>query len=237
MRTRLYAVATRYAATCVNSRPMNRVRRKPPSVSGVLGHVRCNVAGAQVRHALTRVIALVAGQRLWTKASLARLVNEVGHDLAFGSTCRLVDLKVHQQSVTVLHQRMRGVRQVRLLAFALLGQPCLGIGRALMRCIRAALAVEVNRRIVRIIRWLVRGRLIFRLETLQTGGSFDQRAVNREVLTAQQPTSVRLLNDRIEELLGDLVLQQSLAVLRERRTIKYWLNQVHTQEPAIQELI
>src|SRR5579864_4315201 len=124
------------------------------STAGVLGQVRCNVAGAQVRHALSRVIALVAGERPWTKASLARLVNKVGHDLAFGSTCRLVDLKVHQQSVAVLHQRMGGVRQVRLLAFALLGQPCLGIGRALMRCVRAALAVEVNRRIARIIRWL-----------------------------------------------------------------------------------
>jgi hypothetical protein len=60
----------------------------------VLSHMWRDVASAQVSHTLPRVIALVAGQRSWTKTSLTRLIDEVGHNVAFGRAARLADLEV-----------------------------------------------------------------------------------------------------------------------------------------------
>src|SRR5262245_171860 len=53
------------------------------SPTRVLGHMRRDVAGAEIGHTLARVVALVASQRLWPVASLAGLIDELGDDVAF----------------------------------------------------------------------------------------------------------------------------------------------------------
>src|SRR5258708_1134285 len=96
---------------------------------------------------------------------------------------------------------------------ALLGQHSFGISRALMCRVRAALAVEVDRRIPRIVGWWAVGRSILWTEALETGGGFDQRAVDREMLVAQQPQAGCLAHDFVEEPLGNLVPEQPPPVL------------------------
>jgi hypothetical protein len=59
-----------------------------------------------------------------------------------------------------------------------------------MRGIRAALAVDINRRIPRIIRRLP--RRLGTLEALEARPRFQLRAVDREVLVGEQPAVVRL---------------------------------------------
>src|SRR5216683_10933 len=129
------------------------------------------------------------------------------------------------------------MNQMSFFTFALLGQERVGISGALMRRIRAALAVEVDRRIARIVRRRIRRRLVLGAEALQAGRGFDQRAVDREVLVAQQPQTSRLTDHLIEEPLGNLVPEQPPAVLGERSRVEAGLQQAHIQEPAVQELV
>src|SRR5947199_1546 len=80
------------------------------------------------------------------------------------------------------------------------------IAGRLMGIVAALLAVKVHRRIARIIvvrRGLVR-LLIFALETFLPSPSFDQRAVDREVLVREQAPLARLRQYRRKERLGHL---------------------------------
>ena len=67
--------------------------------------------------------------------------------------------------------------------------------------------VEVDGRITRIVRRSAARRTILATESLETGRGFDQRAVDREVLIAQQMSLVGLANHHVKELLPNLVLQ------------------------------
>src|SRR5437016_1636014 len=107
-----------------------------------------------------------------------------------------------------------------------------------MRRIRAALAVEVERWIARIIRRrLVRWRRVLGPEALKTGRGFDERAVHAEMLVAQQPQPGRLAHHLVKEAPGDVVLEQSAAVLGEHDWIEAGLDQAHIQEPTEQQVV
>ena len=71
----------------------------------------------------------------------------------------------------------------------------------------------------------LRWRLILGTEALQTGRGLDQRAIHGEVLIAEQVPLVGLPDHRVEELPGDVVLQQPLTVLGERRVVKAGFDQ------------
>ena len=124
------------------------------------------------------------------------------------------------------------------LPLPLLGQARFGISRALMRCVRAPLTMEVDRRIARIVWWrLIHGRLVFGPKALEAGRRFDQCAVDREVVVTQQSQASCLAHHLVEELLGNVMLEQPLAVLGEHGRIEARLHQVHIQKPAIQEVV
>src|SRR5262245_16031760 len=210
-------------------------RTAPPA--GVLRNVWRHVPGAQIGDAALGVVTLVRAESERAEAPFARLVDELRHHISLGGTRCLTELKVHHQPVPILHQCVAGVTQASLFALALLSQHCLRISGALVRCIRATLAMEVDRRIARIVRRSAGRRTILATEALETSRGFDQRAVDREVLIAQQVSVVSLANHRIKELLANLVLQQALTIFRERRAIKVRLDHVHVEEPAILEVI
>src|SRR5258705_1234209 len=105
-----------------------------------------------------------------------------------------------------------------------------------MRFVRALLAVKVHRRITRIIRRRLVLSLL-RLESLQTRGCFQQRAVNREVFITEQFVPARLLQYARKELFGDVAAQQPLAVLREGSCIPDAIIHVQTDEPAKQHVV
>jgi hypothetical protein len=84
-----------------------------------------------------------------------------------------------------------------------------------MRLIRAAFAVEVDRRIPRIIRRVT--GLILPLETLLASPGLQQGPVDREVLGRQQAPAAGLRDDVFEERSGDVALPQPVTILREGR--------------------
>src|SRR5919202_2748622 len=128
-------------------------------------------------------------------------------------------------------------RQPRFLALPLAEQPSIGVGRTLMRGVRALLAVEVDGRIAGVIGWLVRRRLVLGPEALEAAGRLDQRAVDREVLVREQAEAIGGQHHLVEELLGHPVPQQTLAVLAERARVEARLDQAHAQEPAEQQVV
>ena len=78
----------------------------------------------------------------------------------------------------------------------------------------------------------LRCRLSLRLEALERGPGFDQRAIDGEVLCAHQVRVTRLVHNAVKEHLRHLVGHQPLAVLRERARIEAVLEHAHAEEPA-----
>jgi len=222
------------------ARPASR-----PSVDGaaaagrVLRDVGCDALGTQGPHTVECVIALVGTQRPGMKAPHARRMNEMRHNVALGRAGGGRDLKVHQQSMPIFHQRLAHVAQASFFARSFATQPRIWIGRALVRRIRALLAVEVDPAIAWAAaigpwwgRWFVHGS-----KALETRCRFNQRAVYAEVLVTQQVQAIGLEHHRVEELAADAVAQQPRAVLGKCAVVEAGLNQVHVQEPAEQQVI
>jgi site-specific DNA recombinase len=209
-----------------------------PPPAGVLCHVRRDLSLSQIGNAGFGVIPLVGAQRLEAETALTRLFDQLWHGCPFCSPSRLTQLKVHQQSVPILHQRMAHEGQMRLFAFTLLGQQRFGIGRALMRRVRAFLAMEVHGWITRISRRrLVRGWLVLGTKAFEAGRRFNQGAIDSEVIIAQQTQPSRLAHHLIEEPLGDAVLEQPSAILGEHRRVEAGLQQAHIQKPTKEEVV
>src|SRR6266550_654790 len=204
------------------------------AISVVLSHVRRHLQVAQLLHKIMRVVVLVTAQRHSTSA--ADLCSEGQRRVALGGASRRRHASKDRQAITILHQQMAGVAQLRFFAFALATQHGFGISSRLMRFVRPLLAVKVHRRITGIIRrrlvWL-----ILRLETLQTRGRFQQRAVNREVLIAEQFMSARLVQYPGKELFGDVAAQQPVAILGEGGGIPDAVIHIQTHEPAEEHVV
>ncbi len=78
-----------------------------------------------------------------------------------------------RQAVAVLHQRVSHVAELRFLALRLFVEAALGIGHAGMRLVRALLLVKIP---------AVSARAVLGLEAPVARPSFDQRAIDREML-------------------------------------------------------
>jgi site-specific DNA recombinase len=205
--------------------------------TGVLRHVRRDLAASQLGNAVSGVVTLVGSQRPRVKAALARLLDQLRDRIPLGRAAGLAQLEVHQQPVSVLHQRVAHIRQMRFFATPLLGQSSLGICRALVRRIRAPLTTEVDRRIARIVGRRTAGWSVLGAEALEAGRGFDQRTVHSEMLVAQQAQPSSLAHHLIEEPLGDVVLEQPSTVLGEHGRIEAGLDQAHIQKPPKQQVV
>jgi site-specific DNA recombinase len=213
-------------------------RAAPPA--GVLGDVWRHARRPHLCHQVACVVPLVCPQRPWMEAALLQPPNEAWHHGTLGRPAGRGHREVHQQAGAILHQRVSQVAEFGRLAARLLVQPRVWIGVALVRLVRAFLPVEVDPAVVRIVARrpgaLIRG-LVLGSEALQAGCCFDQRAVDREVLVAQQVQPVRLEHHLVEEALADTGAQQPLAILREGGVVEAGLDQVHVQAPAEQEVV
>ena len=119
---------------------------------------------------------------------------------------------------------------------ALAIEPRLGIRRRLVRLVAAFLAVEVHRRVARIVgrRAVLRALL---LEALERRPRFDQRAVDGEVFGRHQAALLRDRDHTFEEEPRHVGLEHSLLVLREARRVEALLVEVHVEEEAEQQVV
>ena len=67
---------------------------------------------------------------------------------------------IYHQAAAILHQHVSLISQFRFATLSLLKQSAIRVGGRLMRFIRAFLAMEVHRRIARVIRLVVTVALI-----------------------------------------------------------------------------
>lgn len=151
------------------------------------GDMRRDLALAQVLDELAHVIGLVGPERDAPPRLAALQHGERG--LALGCARGLGDAAIHGQAVTVLHQRMAHVAQLRRLTVALLVEPRLRVARALVRVVGALLLVKAALGVATgSIRIVVAA--ILAAEALDRGQGLDQRPVHREVIRRQQPIPV-----------------------------------------------
>src|ERR1700674_3999175 len=204
------------------------------AIGVVLGHVWRHLQVAQLGHEVMSVVVFITTQRHSTAA--ADFFGEGHPSFALRRARRGRHARRDRQAVAILHQQMAGVAQLGFFPFALATQHCFRISSRLMGLVRALLAVKVHRRITRIIRrrslWL-----ILRLEAFQTRSRFQQRAVHREVLVAEQFVPPGLVQYPRKELLCDVAAQQPLAVLREGGRVPNMVVHVQTDEPAKQQVV
>jgi hypothetical protein len=202
----------------------------------ILRHVRGDIERAAAGDEVAGIIALVAAQR---DAAAARqpFIRHGERRPPLGQTIGRLDLKINQQGVAVLDQRVGRIAQFGLLALTLAGQPFVGIGGRLVGRIGATLAMEVHGWIA----WVIRSGAIrfvpFALEAFKRGPGLDQGAINREMLIGEPSQRTRLRDYTTEELTGDRVFQQSSAVSGETRMVKARLVQLQVQKPATQQIV
>jgi len=125
-----------------------------------------------------RAVGFVRTQGQWV-AMLATLARQHVFGRYRFVQARIGHGQVDTQSIAVIHQGMATVRELRRLAIALAHELGLGIGAALMRLVRAALALEVDHSGAVTPRR--RGRAIFWSDAFQRRPGFDQRTVDRVV--------------------------------------------------------
>ena len=181
------------------------------------------------------VIALVGAERDRPRPVGARLDHVQRRD-PLGMAVGLGQTGVDDEAVAVLHQRMPHEAELGFLARSLAIEPRLRIGRRGVRLVGALLAMEI-RLAVPPAAWRRRlARAVLRPEALHRRPGLDQRAVDREMIRAEQPLHPRLRQHRAQELGGDVALQQPLAVLGERRVIPDRIVNAEADKPAKQQV-
>ncbi len=85
-----------------------------------------------------------------------------------------------------------------------------------------------------------RGRLVGAVlgtEALERRPGLDQRAIDREVVVRQEALDLGVPQNGLEELRGDVGIEQPVAVLGERRMIPYGIVDAEPDEPAEQQIV
>ena len=165
---------------------------------------------AQLLHKFLAVIAFVGPERdpllPWN------LFHHCDSGLRLSPAVGLSHLAIDRDAVAVLHQHVPRVAELGFLAGPLTCQPRLRVGGRLVARVAALLAVKVNRGVARVIGWVLTSAVLA-LEAFVTRPRFDQRAVDREVLSREQAAAAGLGQHLGKEGLGNLGAQQPLAIL------------------------
>lgn len=205
-------------------------RRHPPIDPG---DVRPDPVLAKVLNEPLAVITLVRNQRLGVDALPAQPSQQLLGDLRL-ARARVADQQIRAQSRAVLHECMPAKAQLGRLPIAPPHQLRLRIRAALVRLVRAPLALEVHHpgAVPAVL-----GPLAVLLQALEARPALDQRRVHREVLGRQQPVSLGQAQHLVEEVASNIGLNQPLAQTREVGLIQPGIIQTHVQEPAEQQVV
>lgn len=219
-------------------------RGAPPGLAGVVGvlrDVRCHAELAQVHHEVARVEMLVRAEG--PARSLRQVRQHVDRGQRLSRAVGAGGPRGDDQAVPVLHQHVARVDEPGLLARPLMEQPGVGIAGGSMRPVRAPFAAKAPSQIaaaiavvrIAVVLALVRGvATLVRLETLHRRPGLNQAAADREVLVAQQGPDPAVLQDRSQETLGDVALEQPVAVLGVDRRLPHGIVDPQANEPPEQ---
>src|SRR5271169_2244740 len=180
--------------------------------------VRSDLMRAQLTHQFLLIVTLIPAQRDSMLAS--DLYRHRESRLGFCAAAGLSQPGIDHQAVAIVHLHMPGVTELGLFARPFAGQARLRIGGRLVRGVGASLAVKVHARVAGIIGWSLLV-IPFAFETLVSGPSLDQRAVDRKMLIREEASGARLIEHRVEKALRYIAHQQALPVLREDGHVPY----------------
>lgn len=239
LRTDYFDSLAHFLTAVVSRRLSGASVDRATAATGVLGDVRRDTLSPQAPDALACVIALVSTECGRMKPAHSSIADQLRQHISLSRTSCRGDLKVHQQSMSIFHERLTHVAEASFLSRTFAIQPGIGIGPTLVSCVRTLLMMEVDPTIIRAATVWPFGRwwLVFRSKALEAGSRFDQRAIDAEVLVAQQVQAIRVQHHCIEELATDSVAQQPRTVLGKRAVIKARLDHVHIQKPTEQQVI
>src|SRR3954467_12686014 len=127
------------------------------------------------------------------------------------------------------------VAELRCLPLGLLVEPCIRIGRRGVRVVAARLTVEVTRAVAPRTGWLAAA--VLGPEALHRRPCLDQRAIHREVLAREPPLDLRASQDRAEEAMRYVALQQPVAVLGEYRHVPNRRLDRQADEPTEEDVV
>lgn len=164
-------------------------------------------------------------------------LEQVGGGLSLGGARRGDDARVHDQAVAILHQDLADIGELCFFARPLLRQSAVGIGRGLMRGVRAALPMKIHGRIARVLIAGPATGAIASGETLLPGPRLEQRAIDGEVLVRQHPSRPRLRQHRVKELPRNVAREQPLPILGKGRRRPHGVVHRQAHKPAEQQVI
>jgi hypothetical protein len=137
-----------------------------------------------------------------SNAAFSRQFSEhINCSLRFSLARSLRDSRVDGETVSVFHQQVSQVTQLRFLPFRLLLQSRIRIRCRFVRCIRPLFTFEINRWVARIVRRITRFFAFF-LEALLSCPRLDQRAINGEMLIRQKMLRPGVAEDSLKKALA-----------------------------------
>lgn len=134
----------------------------------------------------------------------------------------------HDQAVTVLHQAVRQIAQLGFLARALAHQARIRVGGGGERVVRTPLTVEIM---------AITAAAVLRPKAYVRGPRFQQGAIHRKMLVADQIVNPRQQHGMREEGLRHRLVERPVAIERERRVIPHRIVDVQAHEPAKQQVV
>ena len=182
------------------------------SSSQVLRHVRGHMQVSALAHKIRGIESFVAAHG--HAPDSRNLLQHLQRGVALGDSSGFPHATRHNQSVEILHQQIPAVAQLGLLACAFARQKRVGIGFRFVGLVRALLPAKIHRD----FRDPPGGDELFLslgLKTLHASPRFQQRAIHGEVFVRGPSLRSRLLHHPRQKFLGDLGLQQPVAVLGE----------------------
>src|SRR5271165_920192 len=207
---------------------------RAPIAFDILCNMRRRVDLAQLSHETAGVVGLVGGDR--AGRLIGNGLNHLDRARALGRTVRFAHLHLDDQAMAVFAHRMSHVAKLGRRARALSIELRLRIRGRGMRLVAARLAVKITGLITSAATGSII-RLVLRPVAAVRSPGLDQGPINAEVLVAEQTRGVRLRNDRVEQVSGDIGAEQPVAVLAEGRVIPDRLIDRQTHKPAKQQVV
>ena len=156
--------------------------------------------------------------------------------IAFGGAAGRRDRGIDDQPVAVLRQQMREIPEFGLAADGFLVQPRVGIGGRLVRVVPSRRPLEIHGRILGIIGRPARTTPL-RFEALVTRPRLEERPIDREMLVGEQPVGLDGGQHFGEERVGDVAIEQPVAIFRKRRRVPHRIVETQPDEPPIENVV
>lgn len=220
------------AITGVPRRPS--VDRAAALMRVVARDVRRHFARSAIPHKVAHVVTLVGTERLGVTTRHA--IEQAQCTRAFAETVRVTDHGADHQARAVLHQDVPLITKDGSALSSLSEQARIRISARFMRVVAAPFALPVGVDIA-----AAAGRRIVRTvlgpEALVAGPRLDQRAIDREMFSGEQPLLVGQAHDFGKERFDHFVLEQTIPILGEHRVVPDGVFDRQSDEPAEQQVV